>query len=61
MVAGTHYIPIALPSILGTIFLLAPLLAVAAKLQQTSQEIIKKDLRIRELEAELAETRGASE
>lgn len=61
MVAGTHYIPIALPSILGTIFLLAPLLAVAAKLQQTSQEIIKKDLRIRELEAELAEARGASE
>ena len=61
MVAGTHYIPIALPSILGTIFLLAPLLAAAAKLQQTSQEIIKKDLRIRELETELAEARGASE
>ena len=59
--AGTHYIPIALPSILGTVFLLAPLLAVAAKLQQSSQEIIRKDLRIQELEAELVEAREASE
>ena len=61
VVAGTHYIPIALPSILGTVFLLAPLLAFAAKLQQSSQDIIRKDLRIQELEAELAEARGASE
>ena len=59
--AGTHYIPIALPSIIGTVFLLAPLLAVAAKLQQSSQEIIRKDLRIQELEAELVEAREASE
>jgi hypothetical protein len=33
VVAGTHYIPIALPSILASLFLLLPLVAIAAKLQ----------------------------
>ena len=36
--AGTHYIPIALPSILGSLFLFAPLVAVAVKLQQSTTE-----------------------
>ena len=53
IVTGTHYIPIALPSILGTVFLLAPLLAVAAKLQQSSTEVTRKELRIQELEEEV--------
>lgn len=53
VVAGTHYIPVALPSILGTVFLLAPLLAVAAKWQQSAAEVTRKELRIQELEAEL--------
>lgn len=53
MVAGTHYIPIALPSILGTVFLLAPLVAIAVKLQQSSTEVTRKELRIEELEAEV--------
>ena len=51
--AGTHYIPIALPSILGTLFLLAPLIAIAAKLQQSSTEVTRKELRIEELEEEV--------
>ena len=59
VVAGTHYIPIALPSILGTVFLLAPLVAVAAKLQQSAAEVTRKDLRIEELEEEVDRlTRG---
>uniref|UniRef100_A0A7S0STI9 Uncharacterized protein n=1 Tax=Mantoniella antarctica TaxID=81844 RepID=A0A7S0STI9_9CHLO len=55
VVAGTHYIPIALPSILGSVFLLAPLVAVAFKLQQSSTDVTRKEMRIRELEAELLE------
>ena len=38
VVAGTHYIPIALPSILASLFLLLPLVAIAAKLQASGQE-----------------------
>lgn len=57
VVAGTHYIPIALPSILGSVFLLAPLVAVAFKLQQSSTEVTRKEMRIRELEAELLEAK----
>lgn len=47
VVAGTHYIPIALPSILGTVFLLAPLVAIFLKLQAA-------ETRVRTLEEELA-------
>ncbi|ACO64292.1 predicted protein [Micromonas commoda] len=53
VVAGTHYIPIALPSILGTLFLLLPLVAVAAKLRASDQEVTRAQLRIEQLETEL--------
>ena len=53
VVAGTHYVPIALPSILGTLFLLLPLVAVAAKLRASGEEATRAQLRIEQLETEL--------
>ena len=53
VVAGTHYIPIALPSILASLFLLLPLVAIAAKLQASGQEVTRAQLKIEELETEL--------
>ena len=53
VVAGTHYIPIALPSILASLFLLLPLVAIAAKLQASGQETTKAQLKIEELETEI--------
>lgn len=53
VVAGTHNIPIALPSILGTLFLLLPLVAVAAKLRASGEEVTRAQLRIEQLETEL--------
>jgi hypothetical protein len=47
VVAGTHYIPIALPSIL------ASLVAIAAKLQASGQEVTRSQMKIEELETEL--------
>ena len=53
VVAGTHYIPIALPSILASLFLLLPLVAIAAKLQASGQEVTRAQMKIEELETEL--------
>ena len=55
VVAGTHYIPIALPSILASLFLLLPLVAIAAKLQASGQELTRAQLKIEELEERLKE------
>ena len=57
VVAGTHYIPIALPSILGSLFLLAPLVAIAFKLEAKGAEVRRRDARIEELERALDEAR----
>jgi hypothetical protein len=57
VVAGTHYIPIALPSILGSLFLLAPLVAIAFKLEAKGAEVRRRDARIEELERALEEAR----
>ena len=53
VVAGAHYIPIALPSILASLFLLLPLVAIAAKLQASGQEMTRAQMKIEELETEL--------
>ena len=53
VVAGTHYIPISLPSILASLFLLLPLVAIAAKLQASGQEMTRAQMKIEELETEL--------
>jgi hypothetical protein len=53
VVAGTHYIPIALPSILASLFLLLPLVAIAAKLQASGQEATRAQMKIETLETEL--------
>lgn len=53
VVAGTHYIPIALPSILASLFLLLPLVAIAAKLQASGQEVTRAQMKIEELETEI--------
>jgi len=55
VVAGTHYIPIALPSILASLFLLLPLVAIAAKLQASGQEVTRAQMKIEELEERLKE------
>ena len=52
VVAGTHYIPIALPSILASLFLLLPLVAIAAKLQASGQEVTRAQMKIEELETD---------
>lgn len=52
VVAGTHYIPIALPSILGTLFLLLPLVVAAAKLQQYAAQVTRLELEIQQLKDE---------
>ena len=57
VVVGTHYIPIALPSILGSLFLLAPLVAIAFKLEAKGAEVRRRDARIEELERALDEAR----
>ena len=57
VVAGTHYIPIALPSILASLFLLLPLVAIAAKLQASGQELTRAQLKIEEMETEIRELR----
>ena len=55
VVAGTHYIPIALPSILASLFLLLPLVAIAAQLQASGQEVTRAQMKIEELEERLKE------
>ena len=53
VVAGTHYIPIALPSILASLFLLLPLVAIAAKLQAIGQEVEELETELRALKERL--------
>ena len=53
VVAGTHYIPIALPSILASLFLLLPLVAIAAKLQAIGQEVEELETELRVLKERL--------
>ena len=53
VVAGTHYIPIALPSIIASLFLFAPLVAVFLKLQSAEAKLVLAEEKIEALESRL--------
>ena len=58
VVAGTHYIPIALPSIIASLFLFAPLVVVFLKLQSAEAKLVLADEKIESLEKRLGDDRG---
>lgn len=53
VVAGTHYIPIALPSIIGSLFLFAPLVYVFLKLQSAEAQLVLRDEEIVDLKKKI--------
>jgi hypothetical protein len=55
VVAGTHYIPIALPSIIASLFLFAPLVAVFLKLQSAEAKLVLAEEKIEALEKRLGD------
>ncbi len=55
VVAGTKYIPIALPSIIASLFLFLPLIVVFLKLQKAEAQLVLRDETIEELTKKLNE------
>ena len=58
VVAGTHYIPIALPSIIASLFLFAPLVVVFLKLQSAEAKLVLANEKIESLEKSASDDGG---